>query len=301
MSLITTQKILLYLWLLTITAFSVAAEKPYSSPMVEELIKIEDERLVYKGKSVPVPYSRERLIKVFGKPSREIYNTAGTVVIWDELGLSCYGCQEQEKTPEEFQFMSKEEKASIKPQEYVESITLFVRKYNPYPDREKKYSHEPRYPFPGKLELEGVELDGTLSFYEFVENREGKQTILLPENSFSFFIRCKPKPHEVTLHTIRDKYNDDYMSIYSVSIRNIGQYYKNITCTEKFSVAPRPKDPDEEAPLDNDQAASSPAQQDVPAADTSPPEETLPSKETNSEETNSEAREEQKYPYINTQ
>jgi hypothetical protein len=39
----------------------------------------------------------------------------------------------------------------------------------------------------------------------------------------------------------------------------------------------------------------------VPAADTSPPEETLPSKETNSEETNSEAGEEQKYPYINTQ
>jgi len=238
---------LLVFCLLNIATSTIAEESGgFSAPIVQELIRIEDKRLVYKGKAVPVPYTRKKLIEVFGKPSREIYNAAGTVVIWDELGLSCYGCHEREKNPEEFQFMTRDEKKSLKHQQYVDSITLFVRKYNPYPEREKKYSHEPRYPFQGRLLLDGVELDGSLTFYDFVENRKGKQTILLPENSFSFFIRCKPEPHEITLHTIRDKYNDDYMSVYSVSIRNIGHYYKNVTCAENFSVAPRPKDPDAE-------------------------------------------------------
>lgn len=225
-------------------------------PLAEGLIKIEKHRLVYKGKSVAVPFTRERLIKVFGKPSREIYNTAGTVVIWDDLGLSCYGCQAPAKTPEEFQFMTNEEKKAIKHQAYVDSITLFVRKYNPYPEQEKKYSHEPRYPFQGKLELEGVELDGTVTFYEFVENRKSKATILLPENSFSFYIRCEPEPHEITLHTIRDKYDVDFMSIYSISIRNIGHYYQNTRCTEQFSFeegAPDQETTDKARPDDQSQ------------------------------------------------
>ncbi len=247
---------LLTISLLLVAALSAKAEdEAFSGPLVEELIKIQHDRLVFKGKSVSVPYTREKLIKVFGKPSREIYNPAGTVVIWDELGLTCYGCQQQEKTPEEFEFMTEDEKKGVKGQGYIDSITLFVRKYNPYPEREKKYSHEPVHPFPGRLELDGVELDGTLTFYEFVESRKSKSTILLPENSFSFFIRCKPKPHEVTLHTIRDKYDDDYMSIYSVSIRNIGHYYKNIKCVEEFSVAPRPEkleETSEEPTADNE-------------------------------------------------
>ncbi len=228
-----------------------ASNESNSSQLIEELLSIEDKRLKYKGKFVPVPYTRKRLIQVFGKPSREIYNTAGTVVIWDELGLTCYGCHKQKETPEDFQYMSDVEIKQASRRDYVESITLFVRRYNPYPERENKYSHEPQYPFPGKILLDGVELDGVLRFDEFLEQRKGKQTILLPENSFSFFIRCKPQPHEITLHTIRDKYDDDFMSIYSVSIRNIGQYYKKFKCYEVFE-APQPKQPEVESQLIDD-------------------------------------------------
>ncbi len=248
MALADTTRILLFALLFSavvvVYANDVEDEVAFDSPVVEELIQIKEDRLLFRGKSARVPFTRTGLIKVFGEPSREIYNTAGNVVIWDELGLTCYGCQKQDKSPEEFQFMSNEEKKNVKGRAYVDSVTLFVRKYNPYPDREKKYSHEPIHPFPGKLELDGVELDGTLTFYEFIENRKSKSTILLPHNSFSFYVRCKPAPHEITLHTIRDKYDDDFMSIYSVSIRNIGHYYNNIKCLEEFSIAPRPKDPD---------------------------------------------------------
>jgi len=223
----------------------------FSSPIVEELLSIENKRLKYKGKFVPVPYTRNRLIEVFGKPSREIYNTAGTVVIWDELGLTCYGCHKQKEMPEDFQYMTDAEIKQSTHQDYVDSITIFVRRYNPYPERENKYSHEPQLPFPGKLLLDGVELDGIVQFNEFIEQREGKQTILLPENSFSFFIRCEPQPQEITLHTIRDKYDDDFMSIYSVSIRNIGHYYKNYKCVEIFE-APQPEQPETKPIADED-------------------------------------------------
>lgn len=212
-------------------------DEPFSAPVVEELIVVNRENLVYKGKKVPVPFTRKKLIEVFGEPSREIYNAAGLVVIWDELGLTCYGCQKQPETPEEFQFMTKEEKAGVKNQPYVNSITLFVRKYNPYPEHEKRYAHQPKNPLQGKLKLEGVELDGSLTFARFLEQRQGKQTILLPENAFSFYINCTPAPHEITLHTIRDKYDDDFMSIYSISIRNIGHYYRYYKCSEVFSAA----------------------------------------------------------------
>lgn len=241
----TSLSLLLAIALVLTSVVSVQAE--FNAPLAEGLIKIEDSRLVYQGKSVKVPFTRERLIAVFGKPSREIYNTAGTVVIWDDLGLTCYGCQARVKKPEELEFMTNEEKKHISYQPYIDSITLFVRKYNPYPERENKYSHEPRYPFQGRIELDGVELDGTLTFYEWMENRKGNNTILLPENSFSFYIRCKPEPNEVTLHTIRDKYDEDFMSVYSVSIRNIGHYYKYLPCTEQFSVAPRPEQSGPEA------------------------------------------------------
>jgi len=209
--------------------------EPFVSPLIEELLSIEDNRLKYKGQFVPVPYTRKKLIEVFGKPSREIYNTAGTVVIWDDLGLTCYGCHEQKLAAEEFIYMTDEQEKQATRRDYVESITLFVRRYNPYPERENKYTHEPVYPFPGKINLDGVELDGVLRFDDFLEQRKGNQTILLPENSFSFFIRCTPQPHEITLHTIRDKYDEDFMSIYSVSIRNIGQYYKKFDCSEVFA------------------------------------------------------------------
>jgi len=209
-------------------------DEPFSAPVVEELITVNREHLMYQGKKVPVPFTRKKLIEVFGPPTREIYNAAGTVVIWDDIGLTCYGCHKLPETPEEFHFMTKEEKQSVQNQPYVNSITLFVRKYNPYPEHEKRYSHEPRNPFQGKLDLSGVELDGSLTFAEFLELRKGKQTILLPENAFSFYINCQPEPHEVTLHTIRDKYDVDFMSIHSISIRNIGHYYRYYKCTEVF-------------------------------------------------------------------
>ena len=212
-----------------------------SSPMVEDTIKILSDRLVYKNKTVKIPITRNNLIKVFGKPSREIYNTAGTMVVWDDLGLTCYGCQDRSGTPEEFEYLSKEERKQIKPIEQVDSITLYVRKYHPYPKLEKKYAHEPRLPFSGKLVLDGVELDGRVTFETFVEKRKSNQTILLPENTFSFFIRCKPSPHEITLHTIRDRYNEDYLSVYAVSIRNASSYYKKIPCIDVFNLQDTPE------------------------------------------------------------
>lgn len=211
------------------------------SPLVEDTIKVLDNRLVYKNKSVPIPITRKKLIEVFGKPSREIYNTAGTMVIWDDLGLTCYGCQDKSGTPEEFQYMSKDEQSQIKPVETIDSLTLYVRKYNPYPDLEKKYAHEPRFPFGGQIELDGVTLDGRVGFEYFVERRKSNFTIILPENTFSFFIRCQPVPHEVTLHSIRDRYNDDYLAVYAVSVRNVAQYYQRLPCVDVFNLNETPE------------------------------------------------------------
>ncbi len=213
----------------------------FQSPIVEETIRIEADRLIYKKKAIPIPITRKSLIRTFGKPSREIYNAAGTIVIWDDIGLTCYGCQEQKGEPEEFQYLTKEEKKQLRPREYIDSIKLFVRKYNPYPEREKRYQHEPRLPFNGKILLDGVELDGQVRFDQFVENRKSNYTILLPDNTFSFFVRCKPAPHEITLHSIRDKYNEDYLSIFSVSIRNVQQYYKKVPCVDVFELEDTPE------------------------------------------------------------
>ena len=237
-------------------------DEPFTSPLTQETLSIEDNRLKYKNKYVPVPYTRKKLIEAFGKPSRELYNTAGTVVIWDELGLTCYGCHEQKLDAAEFEYMTSEEQKQSSRRDYVDSITLFVRRYNPYPERENKYSHEPVHPFPGKIHLDGVELDGVLRFDDFLEQRKGNQTILLPKNSFSFFIRCKPQPHEITLHTIRDKYDDDFMSIYSVSIRNIGQYYKTFTCYEVFA-APQPTEQETSPAVIPEEALPEPVQENL--------------------------------------
>ncbi len=215
-----------------------------TTPLVQDVIKIEQDRLIYKGKSVPIPFTRKKLVAVFGEPNREIYNTAGTVAIWDEIGLTCFGCAKKAEVPEEFQYMTEAERKKNKPLEYVNAITLFVRKYNPYPDQELKYQHEPRLPFPGTIELDGVEFDGTVNFDDFIEHRQGRQTVLLPENSFSFYIRCKPEPHEITLYTVRDKYDDGFMSVYSVGIRNIGHYYRHFNCLEVFE--PQAQTVDEE-------------------------------------------------------
>jgi hypothetical protein len=225
-------RLLSILALCAIWILPVSAEQ--YSPLIQDAIKLTRDRLVYKNKSVKIPFTRDDLLRVFGKPSREIYNTAGTVVIWDELGLTCYGCQKK-NTPEEFEFLTPEEKKQHVKQNYVDSVSLFVRKHNPYPEEENEYQHEPRYPFQGKLVLDGVDIDGITTFDEFLKLRKGKQTILLPENSFSFYIRCKPAPHEITLHTIRDKYDEDFMTIYSVSIRNVGHFYKRMRCAEVFS------------------------------------------------------------------
>lgn len=216
------------------TIWSLPSSAEQFNPLIQETIKLTADRLVYKNKSVKIPFTRDELIKVFGKPSREIYNTAGTVVIWDELGLTCYGCQVK-ATPEEYEFLSPEEKKQRVQQDYVDSVSLFVRKHNPYPEEEKEYQHQPHYPFQGKLELDSVDIDGITTFDKFLKLRKGKQTILLPENSFSFYIRCKPAPHEITLHTIRDKYDEDFMAIYSVSIRNVGHFYNRVSCAEVFS------------------------------------------------------------------
>ncbi len=215
--------------------------KEFSSPIVEDTIKILSDRLVYKNKVVKIPITRKNLIQVFGKPSREIYNTAGTMVIWDDFGLSCYGCQDRSGTPEEFEYLSDEEKKRIKPIEQVDSVTLYVRKYHPYPKLEKKYVHEPKLPFSGKLVLDGVDLDGRVTFESFVEKRKSNQTILLPENTFSFFIRCKPSPHEITLHSIRDRYNEDYLSVFAVSIRNAASYYTKLPCIDVFNLQDTPE------------------------------------------------------------
>lgn len=205
-----------------------------ASPMVQDALIIHANSLEYHGKRIPIPLKRKTLIKVFGPPSRDVYDAAGNVLIWDDLGLSCYGCQKPNPKPEELQYMSPAEAKAYKPNEQIDSLTIYVRKYDPYASREKKYNHEPRLPFPGVVRLQGVDLNGSTSIKQFIAKRNSKQTILLPDNSFSFYIRCKPAPQEITLYTIRDSYDDDYLSVYAVSVRNVGQFYKKLACRENF-------------------------------------------------------------------
>ena len=205
-----------------------------ASPVVQEALIIHADNLEYHGKRIMIPIKRKNLIRVFGPPSREVYDAAGNVMIWDDLGLSCYGCQAPNPKPEELQYMSPEEIKAYKPNDQIDALTIYVRKYDPYSDRVKKYDHEPRFPFPGYVQLQGVELNGVSTISQFIAERDSKQTILLPDNSFSFYIRCKPAPQEVTLYTIRDRYSDDYLSVYAVSMRNVGQFYQKLACRENF-------------------------------------------------------------------
>jgi hypothetical protein len=205
-----------------------------ASPVIQEALIIHADYLEYHGKRIPIPIKRESLIRAFGPPSREVYDAAGNVVIWDDLGLSCYSCQKPNPKPEELEYMSPEEVKAYKPNDLIGALTIYVRKYDPYAEQEKKYNHEPRFPFPGYVRLQGVDLNGSTSFEQFIADRNSKQTILLPDNSFSFYIRCKPAPQEITLYTIRDRYSDDYLNVYAVSIRNVGQFYKKLTCRENF-------------------------------------------------------------------
>jgi hypothetical protein len=213
-----------------------AAVLVQASPVVQEALVINADSLEYHGKKIPIPIKRKSLIKVFGPPSREVYDAAGNVLIWDDLGLSCYGCQAPNPKPEELEYMSPEEIKAYKPNDQIGALTIYVRKYDPYSNRVKKYDHEPRFPFPGFVRLQDVDLNGTTTIEQFVGERNSKQTILLPENSFSFYIRCKPAPQEITLYTIRDSYSDDYLSVYAVSIRNVGQFYKKLACRENFEM-----------------------------------------------------------------
>ena len=207
-----------------------------ASPVVQDTLIIHADSLEYHGKRVTIPIKRKNLIKVFGPPSRDVYDAAGNVLIWDDLGLSCYGCQEPDPKPEEFAYMSPQEIKAYKPNDQIGALTIYVRKYDPYANRVKKYNHEPRFPFPGNIQLQGVDLDGATTIEQFIAERNSKQTILLPDNSFSFYIRCKPAPQEITLYTIRDSYSDDYLSVYGVSIRNVGQFYKTLACRENFEL-----------------------------------------------------------------
>lgn len=205
-----------------------------ASPIVQEALIIHADNLEYHGKHIPIPITRKSLLKVFGSPSRDVYDAAGNVLIWDDLGLSCYSCLAPNPKPEELEYMSPEEIKAFKPNEQIGALTIYVRKYDPNADHKKKYNHEPRFPFPGFVRLQGVELNGTTTIEQFIAERNSKQTILLPENSFSFYIRCKPTPQEVTLYTIRDSYSDDYLDVYAVNIRNVGQFYKKLSCRENF-------------------------------------------------------------------
>lgn len=240
-----------------------------ASPLVQDALIIHADRLEYHGKSIPIPIKRKNLIKAFGAPSREVYDAAGNVLIWDNLGLSCFGCQKPDPKPEELQYMSPEEARAYQPNDQIDGLTIYVRKYEPYASREKKYNHEPRLPFPGSVRLQGVELNGMTTIEQFTAQRNSKQTILLPDNSFSFYIRCKPAPQEITLYTIRDTYDDDYLSVYAVTVRNVGQFYKKLSCRENFES--REKQQLEQKKLEEEQLKQ-PGQQNklplpVPAGD----------------------------------
>lgn len=205
-----------------------------AAPIVQDTLIIHADSIEYHGKRVPIPIKRKALIKAFGEPSRDVYDAAGNVLIWDDLGLSCYGCQKPNPKPEEFAYMSPDEIKAYKPNDQIGALTIYIRKYDPYGDREKKYNHVPRFPYPGDVQLQGVNLDGATTISQFIAERNSQQSILLPDNSFSFYIRCKPAPQEITLYTIRDSYSDDYLSVYAVSIRNAGQFYKHLQCRENF-------------------------------------------------------------------
>lgn len=203
-------------------------------PIVQKALVIHADSLEYHGKRVRIPIKRKNLIHVFGRPSRQVYDAAGNVLIWDDLGLSCFDCQKPNLQPEELRYMSPEEARAYKPNDVIGTLTMYVRKYDPYARRKRKYNHEPRFPFPGVIRLQGVDLDGTTTIKQFIAKRNSKQSILLPDTSFSFYIRCKPTPQEITLYTIRDKYSDDYLDIYAVSISNVGRFYKKLSCRENF-------------------------------------------------------------------
>lgn len=210
-------------------AFPVSA-----APIVQDTLIIHADSLEYHGKRVKIPIKRKDLIHVFGHPSREVYDAAGNVLVWDDLGLSCFDCQKPDPKPEELEYMSPEAVKAYKPRALIGALMIYVSKYNPYGKRKRKYNHEPALPFPGVVRLQGVDLNGSTTIKQFIAKRNSKQTILLPNNSFSFYIRCKPAPQEITLYTIRDKYSDEYLNVYAISIRNVGRFYKKLACRESF-------------------------------------------------------------------
>lgn len=220
---------------------SAAAAGLQTTPIVQDTLIIHADSLEYHGRRLPIPIKRRELIHVFGHPSREVYDAAGNVLVWDDLGLSCFDCQKPNPKPEELRYMSPEEAKAYRPNDLIGALTIYIRKYDPYARHKRKYNHEPRLPYPGIVRLQGVDLDGTTTIKQFVARRNSKQTILLPDNSFSFYIRCKPAPQEITLYTIRDKYSDDYLDIYAVSIRNVGRFYKRLPCRENFKAQEKHK------------------------------------------------------------
>lgn len=219
---------------LAIIALSPVSRVLRAAPIVQDALVIHAGSLEYHGKHLKIPIKRKDLIRVFGRPSREVYDAAGNVLVWDDLGLSCFDCQKPNPKPEELQYMSPQEVRAYKPNEQIGALTIYVSKYEHQDGRKRKYNHTPALPFPGVVRLQGVDLDGSTTIKQFIARRNSKQTILLPNNSFSFYIRCKPSPQEITLYTLRDKYSDNYLDIYAVSIRNAGRFYRKLPCRENF-------------------------------------------------------------------
>lgn len=223
-----------FITLLGLPVLISAAVTVTAAPIVQKPLIIRAGSLEYQGKRVKIPIKRRDLIRVFGHPSREVYDAAGNVLVWDDLGLSCFDCQKPNPRPEELEYMSPQEASAYKPNDQIGALTIYVSKYEHHGERKRKYDHTPALPFPGVVRLQGVDLDGSTTIKQFIARRNSKQTILLPNNSFSFYIRCKPAPQEITLYTNRDRYSDNYLDIYAVSIRNAGRFYKKLRCRENF-------------------------------------------------------------------
>lgn len=205
-----------------------------AAPVVQDTLVIHANNLEYHGRHLKIPITRKDLIRVFGHPSREVYDAAGNVLVWDDLGLSCFDCQKPNPEPEELQYMSPQEASAYKPNDQIGALMIYVSKYEHNGKRKRKFNHTPAFPFPGIVRLQGVDLDGSTTIKQFIARRNSSQTILLPQNSFSFYIRCKPAPQEITLYTNRDRYSDNYLNVYAVSIRNAGRFYRKLRCRENF-------------------------------------------------------------------
>jgi hypothetical protein len=54
------------------------------------VVAVEDEAVVLNGTRLTLPFDRDELIKVLGKPSREADLSANKLLTWDDLGIVAY-------------------------------------------------------------------------------------------------------------------------------------------------------------------------------------------------------------------